>query len=745
MNTSVFQENGFNLQTVEGKISQILFNKEDYMVGLIKTTDKEITFKGNIFGIEKGETITFKGEWQDHPKYGRQFQVSRWKRPLPDTKEKALAYLSSPFVKGCGPVQAARIVAALGDDTINRIEKEGPVCLLGIKGIRKKKAEQITASVKETFELQNIIAELSDYGITPACTIKAYRQFQSNTADVLKKNPYQLTDLKYISFPQADEIAQRMGVSPTSGFRIQSCINFCLNQMCYQNGHCYIPENELMNKVKQLLNKNSDAANQISQIEVKQSIFNLEGQSIVIENGKLYPKSFYTYENGIVERLQKLMSGNCEPVSDLDQYILEYEYENNMQLADEQKNAIRTMFEQKVMVLTGNPGTGKTTVVNAIISIYRKVYPSNKISLSAPTGRASRRLEKTAGFQAQTNHRLLGYQQGQGFAYNRENPLNYDLIVVDEMSMVDLYMAYALLQAIDEGSTVLFIGDVDQLPSVGCGNVLHDLIASGIPTIRLTKIFRQTEQSSIVLNAQRVNHGDRLKYYPEKHDMFLIQQENNENIARYVVASVLRFIKLGYSSSDIMVMSPMHKGLVGTDELNSRLQAALNPPRTDRAEAKMGKFIFRVGDKVMQLVNNLDEGVFNGDIGVISYIGQRSVKSEEGTEEKVDVIECVFEGVPIDYPRKDWHNLTLGYCITIHKSQGSESPVVILPFSMSQYKMLARNLIYTGMTRAKEILVFIGQFKAIDVAIKNDKIVNRNTTLALRIHNNIDKIHQLPA
>ncbi|WP_053071945.1 SF1B family DNA helicase RecD2 [Ornithinibacillus contaminans] len=737
MNVQLEQE---ELVAVKGVITNIIFHKEDYMIATLQADDNEITFKGTIFGLEKDEEVTLKGNWVEHHQYGKQLEVKKWERPIPQTKEKALAYLSSKFVKGCGKVQAKKIVEKLGDNAVQTIMREQEKCLKGIKGIGEKKAISIAKSVKETYELQNIISELTVIGVSPDLTIKLYQEYGSNTVSILKNNPYKLTEMKMISFPKVDEIAQRIGISPLSGFRIEACINYVLTEMCFKFGHCFIPETDLIQQTITMLNHN---ATEIADTQsVLQSIYTLEDNTIIIEEGKVYPKNFYIYENKIAERvniLLKYKTNHAINEQRLDELIKTYQLQNNMILAKDQIRAIKEAFKSNVVVLTGNPGTGKTTVVKAIIFVYRKLFPNDLISLSAPTGRASRKLQETTNHEALTNHRLLGYSKD-GFEYNHENQLSHNFFIVDEMSMVDLHMTYSLLQAISKGSRVLFIGDVDQLPSVNAGNVLKDLLDSGVPNVRLKEIFRQAKESQIITNAHRVNKGNSIIIDDSKDDMYFINQQNNSNIADMTIKSALRFIELGYSLSDILVLSPMRKGIIGTIELNKRLQEVLNPFSFNKSEIRYGEKVFREGDKVMQLINRVNKGVFNGDIGIITYIGKTTTLDENEEKIEVDIIQCDYQGVTVTYKKDEWKEIELGYSITIHKSQGGQAPIVIIPMSTAHYIMLARNLVYTGMTRAESVLVFIGQSKALNIAISNNKITDRNTTLAPKINNRIKNI-----
>lgn len=726
------------LDKIHGRVNKIIFKKDDYMVGIINQEGEEITFKGNIFGVEKNEEIIFIGKWVNHYKYGNQFEVYRWERPIPKTKDQIVSYLSSPFIKGCGEKHAIRIANALGENAIEIIMTEKENALFGIKGIGKKRVRDIVQSVLETFELQKFISELSKYGINPEHIIKLYKVYGSETLNLLKRNPYIL--MKYISFANADEIAKRIGLSPLSGVRVEACINYILN--CGSNwGHCYLTENELIHLAIKMLNQNSDEKDKVDENEIMQSIFNLEDKTIIIEDGKVYSKDIYTYETKLAQKINILLSSKRDRINDskLEKYIKDYQLKNGMILGEEQKEAIKLVLKNNLTVLTGGAGTGKTTVVKAIIEIYKSFFPKNNISLSAPTGRASRKLQETTGHFAQTNHRLLGFKQNSedgksvGFEFNEDNKLPYDFYIIDEMSMVDLHMAYALTSAMENNAKVLFIGDVNQLPSIGAGNVLKDLLETEqIPKIHLTQIYRQAKNSQIITNSHRVNNGEFIAVDHSKGDMYFINKQSDEEIRKTIIQSVQRFLELGFSVSDILVLSPMKKGSIGTKELNNELQNILNPKNGNKKEVHHGKRTFRVGDKIIQTVNNPDKGIYNGDIGIITDISKEKV-TINGQAAEVEIIYSDFQGVKTKHTKDEWTQIELGYSISIHKSQGGQAPIVIIPISISHYSMLARNLIYTGMTRAESKLVLIGQPKALKIGIANNRILERNTLLSERI------------
>lgn len=715
-------------KTYTGKIGRIIYRNDDFLIARFSTDDRNMTIKGSIYGVEQGEKLTVYGEWEQHPKFGKQLAVERWERPIPQTEEQVIAFLASPLVKGCGRKQAGQIVAQLGAKALQRITDEGEDCLLPIKGIGQQKARKIVDSVRSTFEVQNIMAEMMCYGITANMAMKLYKEYGSNAVEVIKRNPYNLTELNLIGFLKADEIARKIGIPPSSRYRIDACVDFILKEKCYTSGHCYLPKDELIQETERILNHNTDE--KVSANEIARSLYYLADRKLVIEDDCVYPKSLYRYEKDLARKLSEMRgSRDGEAMSLVENHIKWYQKQNNIVLAEKQREAIRKLFREQLMILTGNPGTGKTTVIRAMLDIYKKIYPDHDVALAAPTGRASRKLAEVAGHEASTIHRLIGYRVGCKPDFNRDYPLPHQLIIIDEMSMVDVQLAFLLMDAVRTDAKVLFVGDVDQLPSVNPGNVLKDMIEAGLPSVKLTEVFRQAQESQIITNAHRVNKGQPLLIDESKSDMYFIQQEDPEKIAQLIVKSALRFRQLGYDTADILILSPMKKGPIGTQILNHKLQQALNPPHPTKKEWKIKTTTFRQYDKVIQTQNDYSKDVFNGDVGIITDITQMT--NDEG--DKVDVLICNFMGREVVYTKEDLPQLQLAYAITIHKSQGGQAPVVIIPVSTSHYVMLARNLIYTGMTRAEKRLVFIGTKKAVNMAIQNNRISQRNTRLAQRI------------
>ncbi|ALX47699.1 hypothetical protein AOX59_03225 [Lentibacillus amyloliquefaciens] len=713
-----------------GVITRILYQHEYFLIAVLQTDDEEIKIKGSIYGVEKGEKVTVRGEWENHPKYGKQLAVESWERPIPQTEEQILAFLSSPMVKGCGKKQAREIVQTFGPQTLAIITKERESCLTGINGIGKKRAAKIVDSVVSTFEVQKIVSELLVYGITANMALRVYKEYGLNTTEILKRNPYTLTELNLIGFLKADEIARRMGIMPTSGYRIEACLQYVLKKQCFESGHTYIPKGELLEEAEKALNHNANSSDMVTMNELENSLMGTEEKLIVNEDDCIFPKFLHHHEKQLSKKLLKMKFARSDQgMSNFKKYIDKYQKEHKMILAEKQREAIQRLFDEQLLILTGGPGTGKTTVVRTMIDIYKKMYPKETISLAAPTGRASRKLSHMAGHEASTIHRLIGYRQGDEPVYQGDNHLPCNLLVVDEMSMVDVSLANHLIQALNRNTKVLFVGDTYQLPSVSPGNVLGDMIKAGLPTIKLSEVFRQAQESQIIQNAHRINQGKSILFDKEKDDFFFLLQKDPEKISALMVRSAERFMRLGYSLSDILLLSPMRKGPVGTTALNEKLREALNPSGPEKYEWQIGHKVFREGDKVMQIQTDYDKQIFNGDIGIV----QSFTSETDQNGDSVDVMQVDYGGKVISYTRRDIQELELGYAITIHKSQGGEAPVVIIPATTSHYIMLARNLIYTGMTRATEKLVFIGTEKAMAIAAQNDQSIQRNSKLAERM------------
>lgn len=722
------------MDQLTGTIQRFIFRKDDFIIATLATPTNICTIKGAVLGVETKEEITVFGQWQEDPKYGLQFVVERWERPIPKTIEQVLSFLSSPLIKGCGLKKAKAIVNTLGANALDIIMEHGESSLTGIKGIGVKNAKRIVESVKNTLEIQQIMFELQSFGLPANLVMKAYHTFGCNTAEVIKRNPYELTRLSLIGFLKADEVAKRLGILPNSLFRIESAILHTIKKMCFDNGHCFVPEQELLNETLKVLNHNVDDQFLVTPDEVRVGFGTLEEQQrIFLEDESVYLPFLYRSEKRLAQRVLRFLKQSSKPIWEplVNAKIREYQNRNGIVLAEAQREAIRTLFRENLMSLTGGPGVGKTATIKAIINVFRQFYPDSIIRLVAPTGRASRKLAEITGLEACTIHRLIGIRVGEEPEYNEENPLEADLLIVDESSMMDVQLADMLFSALSPTTKVLLVGDPDQLPSVNPGNVLRDLLDAGVPHVKLTEIFRQAQGSQIITNAHRINRGQPITIDHNKKDFFFLERTSPEDIALTIRQGVKQLIHKGYSPSDILVLSPMKRGLIGTEELNIALQAEINPPSPQKKEIAFGKTVFREGDKVIHINNNARKDVFNGDMGVIDRVDY--IVDDEGKPTDELGLYCIINGRVVPYSQDDLKDLQLGYCITIHKSQGGQAPIVIIPMSTSHYIMLARNLLYTGVTRAEESVFLIGSMKAINIAIRTDRMVNRYTKLFERI------------
>jgi len=690
-----------------------------------------ITITGKIPLLAEGERLRLRGSWRNHPRFGKQFQVEEYER-LPFVSLEGLRrYLSSRMVKGIGPHYAGKIVRKFGLETI-RILDEEPERLRDIPGIGEKRLEEIKRAWQAQRESREVMLFLAELGIGPAMASRIYREYGHQTLEVLRKNPYQLCqDIRGIGFLSADKIARRMGVAAEEPARIENGLKYVL-QRATEDGHVFLPRDELMAQATQLLNVDEKITARICEELIRLG-------HLVEVNGAVYLSSLYRAERELAEKLVLLVEypKRTEDPDRIWQTFLPRLQLSGFSYTDVQKQAILTAFTENVLLITGGPGTGKTTVVNGILRFFE--FLNIRCELAAPTGRAAKRLEETTGHPAKTVHRLLEYDPALGaFKRNAKNPLQTDALIVDEASMLDLLLAHRLVQAISPGTRLILVGDVDQLPSVGPGSVLRDLIQSGkIPTVFLREIFRQAADSLIVRNAHRVNRGmmpeftrkeptlpgtdhpaRRLLPKDDYGDFLFVREEDPERILSIILELCSEKLPARYGYNpvrDIQVITPIYRGELGADNLNRLLQARLNPG--NRGVAR-GNVEFRLGDRIMQLRNNYDKGVFNGDLGTVSHIfpdrGRLVVQFTE----------------PVEYDFSELDEITLAYAITVHKSQGSEYPVVIMPITTHHYVMLQRNLLYTAMTRAKELMMLIGTKRAIAIAVNNNRVAERHTRLA---------------
>jgi exodeoxyribonuclease V alpha subunit len=717
---------------IEGTVERITFYNEDnyYTVAKLKLdSGKLVTIVGNLPPLYHGEELILKGDWTQHKEYGEQFQIEEWESKVPQTLIGIERFLGSGLLKGVGPATAKKIVRYFGLESLTIIA-ENPERLLEIPGFTLKKADRIAESLREHGEIQKIMVFLQGLGVSPGYALKIYQTYLYEAIKVVQENPYRLADEIFgIGFKIADQIAHKIGIHNDSPYRIQAGIRFWLNENSAE-GHIYANEKSFITKTAKELEVTE--AQIESEIEAQIQRKDLFREKITNDQTVLYAAPFYYSEVGVAARLKGMLEAELRLVNIDSERILEkYAADSGITLADKQREAVLKSLEGGLLVITGGPGTGKTTIVKAILNLLKPA--GLRVMMPAPTGRAAKRLAETTLEKAKTIHRLLGYGSeeagGSQFQYNEDEPLTTDVLIIDEFSMVDLILFYNLLKAVTPGTRLIMVGDVDQLPSVGPGSVLRDLIQSNrIPTVKLNVIFRQAEESLIVGNAHRINQGE-FPIFSKDRDFFFMEEANPEAIAR-LIPELVKTRLPGYLNcdafEDIQVLTPMRRTVTGVENLNLCLQEALNPPSPDKSEIKTGTTTFRRGDKVMQIKNDYQKLVFNGDIGRISVV--------DPEDRRLVVTYPEVDGErQVNYETEDLDQLTLSYAITIHKSQGNEYPVVIVPITTQHFMMLQRNLLYTAVTRAKKMVVLIGTKKAIIIAVKNNKIEERNSLLRLRL------------
>ena len=680
----------------------------------VKGYDDLVTLVGNLLEVPAGAVLLCEGEWRVDKRYGQQFQCETWEEVMPATAYGIEKYLGSGLVKGIGPKFAKLIVGHFGTDTIEVIETDIER-LYEVPGIGKKRVEKIRESWEKQKDIKNVMLFLQGFGVSTAYAAKIYRQYGKESIDKVKENPYRLADdIWGIGFKTADGIARKMGYEMNDERRLRSGLIYTLNQLA-DEGHCYAEEELLIATAKQML----EADEECIRTAMTHAI---ETEDLMLDGTAIYLPPFYYAECGTANRLNTLVHTKEEGSIFTTRFDLgKLQRETGIEYDEVQVEAIRQAIASKVMVLTGGPGTGKTTTTKAIIAALQSA--GMRILLAAPTGRAAKRMSEATGMEAKTIHRLLEYNPQDGYKRNDENPLEGDALIVDECSMIDIILMNNLTKALPTTMRLVLVGDIDQLPSVGAGNVLRDIIDSGvIPVVRLTRIFRQAQSSRIVMSAHAINRGCFPDISNGQHtDFFFMKQEEPEKVAESIVSLVRDRLPKAYRqpTANIQVLTPMQRGVVGAANLNMALQQALNH---NTAALARGGYTFKEGDRVMQLRNNYDKDVYNGDLGYV-----RSVDMEERT------LTVDFDGQMVEYEASELDELTLAYATTIHKSQGSEYPIVVMPVLMTHYVMLQRNLIYTGITRAKKICVLVGQTKALAYAIHNMKVLKRNTRLKERL------------
>ena len=687
-----------------------------YSVMKVKVKDYSdlVTLVGNLLEVPVGSVLMCEGEWKVDKRYGNQFVAQTWEEVMPATLYGIEKYLGSGLVKGIGPKYAQLIVSKFGLDTIEVIETDIQR-LYEVPGIGKKRVEKIQESWEKQKDIKNVMLFLQGYGVSTAYAAKIYRQYGKDSIDTVKGNPYRLADdIWGIGFKTADGIANKMGYENNDPRRCKSGINYTLSELA-DEGHVYAEEEQLVKSAKELLQADEEPIRDaMSEM--------LQAEELKTDGDAIYLPPFYYAEVGTANRLLSLLENKTAKLFVKPFNIQEISKSSGIEYDEVQIQAIKQAIDSKVMVLTGGPGTGKTTTTQGIIAALKSM--GLRILLAAPTGRASKRMSEATGMEAKTIHRLLEYNPKDGYKRNDENPLEGDALIVDECSMIDIVLMNNLMKAIPTSMRLILVGDIDQLPSVGAGNVLRDIIDSErIPVIRLTRIFRQAQSSRIVMSAHAINQGR----FPDtsngkETDFFFMQMEEPEMVAENIVKLVKERLPKAYRQpvSNIQVLTPMQRGVVGASNLNVSLQSALNP---SQLALNRGGYSFRLNDRVMQLRNNYDKEVFNGDLGYISHINM-----EDRT------LQVDFDGKLVEYEVSELDELTLAYATTIHKSQGSEYPIVVMPVLMTHYVMLQRNLIYTGITRAKKICVLLGTKKALSFAIRNMSVLKRNTKLKERLN-----------
>ena len=727
-------------ETINGVVEKVVYRNTEngYTVVNISVEGDDVVCTGYFSDITEGDQIIAEGSFVEHKQYGIQFTVTSYEIKEPETSVAMEKYLGSGIIKGVGPALSAKIVKKFGDETLNIIERE-PERLAEIKGITEKKAIEIGSQFEEKKEFRNAMIFLNQYGVSNALAMKIYKEYGIKVMKIVRENPYRLADdIAGVGFKTADEIALRMGFSPESSMRMKAGISFALS-MAASNGHTYLLYEDLYEESKRLLG--------ISEAEFESDIYELTiERKIVLKEVKgerrVYNNNLYYMELTVARKLLDLNAKSENNYKVMEAKVKEVEAKTGIKLGDLQRKAVYEAVESGLVIITGGPGTGKTTTINAIIKLFE--MQNMEILLAAPTGRAAKRMTETTGMEAQTIHRLLelnGNPEEGGsmrFERNELNPLEADVIIIDEMSMVDIYLMYSLLKAVTVGTRLILVGDVNQLPSVGPGKVLKDIISSEkFNVVRLSEIFRQAAESDIITNAHKINAGQSIRLDNKSKDFFMLSMSSSIQIQRALVSLIAEKLPpyVDATKYDIQVLTPSRKGELGVENLNKILQQYINPPAPGKREKQWGEVIFRENDKVMQIKNDYQmewkivtkkgltikegSGVFNGDCGII-----REINEFAGT-----VTVEFDEGKLVEYTGATLEELELAYAITIHKSQGSEYPAVIIPLLNAPRPLLNRNLLYTAVTRARKCVTIVGSENSVNEMIQNESEMKRNSGL----------------
>ncbi len=727
---------------LQGSIAEVIYhNKENYYtIAVVENDEEQFTVVGYLPSADRGRAFRFRGLWKNHPTYGEQFGFTEYEEELPSTHEGIEGFLSSGLLKGIGKKTAAAIVRKFGAETFDIIEKE-PCRLTEVDGIGEKKAASVAEAFLSHKEFAEITLFFQQFGIAPPYAMKLYKVYGTDTIQAVTENPYQLVDDVFgIGFKKADKIAEKMGIAKDSEYRVRSGIKYAL-WLYINEGHTYVPQKLFCENAAELLETGTEQVYEMLiqlAFEGELQIENLEGRAVV------FPMPYYIAEQNVCRCLITLNNAPLKPIrSNVDQLIDVTEGETGIRLSDNQKYAVKASLQNGVSVITGGPGTGKTTIINTIMKIFE--HSGFTTAIAAPTGRAAKRITETSGYEASTIHRLLEYYYSEGedtmrFGKTSEDPLSYDAVIVDEASMIDILLMNGLLSAIKPGTRLVVVGDADQLPSVGAGNVLRDMIDSEvIYSVKLTEIFRQAKESLIVVNAHKINRGEYPDCNEKDKDFFLLRNKSEKEMLETVKSLCVKRLPDYYKGCDpirdMQVLTPVRRGPLGSINLNKELQMVLNPPSEERAEKTFGDRTFREGDKVMQIKNNYQlewkrlqdftdgQGVFNGDVGFIQTM-----------DKEFNEITVVYDDnryVKYDFSQLD--EIELAYAVTVHKSQGSEFPIVIMPVSWFPPMLATRNLLYTAVTRGKKAVILVGSENKMCAMVDNNRITERYSGLAARL------------